>query len=245
MTDVLVDADLYLFRAAQAVELEIDWGNDLWTLHSHPSDARRAFDASIEKLLEKLRDSLKIGQVVFCFGDPTRATFRHDLCPEYKAKRKRKPLAYNQVRDQIIADYKAVWKPRLEADDCLGIISTRAPGRYIIATEDKDMQGIPGLIYRDGKITEITEEQADKWHMVQTLTGDPVDGYSGCPGIGKSRAEKLLSKRPWWPRVVGAFKQAGLTEDDALLQARLARILRASDWNFDTSEIILWTPPDD
>jgi DNA polymerase-1 len=39
-----------------------------------------------------------------------------------------------------------------------------------------------------------------------------------------------------------AFKKAKLTEADALLQARLARILRNTEWDFDKSEVKLWPP---
>ena len=42
--------------------------------------------------------------------------------------------------------------------------------------------------------------------------------------------------------MVRPFKKAGLTEDDALVQARVARILRAEDFNFETQEVILWNP---
>ena len=47
----------------------------------------------------------------------------------------------------------------------------------------------------------------------------------------------------WWDAVVEAFTfKAGLTEADALKQARLARILRWSDWNSETKTPILWSP---
>ena len=36
-----------------------------------------------------------------------------------------------------------------------------------------------------------------------------------------------------------------MTEEDALTNARLARILTAEDYNFDTKEPILWTPPNE
>jgi len=43
-----------------------------------------------------------------------------------------------------------------------------------------------------------------------------------------------------WPVVVAAFEKQGLTEDDALVQARLARILRPND--YDGESITLWQP---
>ena len=35
---------------------------------------------------------------------------------------------------------------------------------------------------------------------------------------------------------------AGFTKDDAIQQARLARILRWEDWDKDKGEVILWHP---
>jgi DNA polymerase-1 len=43
--------------------------------------------------------------------------------------------------------------------------------------------------------------------------------------------------------VVAAFESKGLTEEDALVQARVARICRASDYDFKTKEVKLWNPP--
>ena len=40
-----------------------------------------------------------------------------------------------------------------------------------------------------------------------------------------------------------AYVEAGLTDAHALTQARVARILRASDYNFKERTPILWTPP--
>jgi hypothetical protein len=74
---------------------------------------------------------------------------------------------------------------------------------------------------------EITEAQADRFHMIQTLTGDVTDGYPGCPGIGPVKAEQILNVRETVPAgadpsrircrryvacCVEAFKKAKLTE---------------------------------
>jgi DNA polymerase-1 len=107
------------------------------------------------------------------------------------------------------------------------------------------MKQIPGKLVRwpNTDIVEVTEEEADYFHMVQTLTGDATDGYSGCPGVGPVRAEKLIKNMTDpWTEVVKAYEKAGLSEQDALVQARVARILRASDYDFRRKEVKLWTP---
>ena len=57
------------------------------------------------------------------------------------------------------------------------------------------------------------------------------------------RAETLFNKEGYnWSTVVKAFEDKGLTEDDALLNARLARILTIDDYDTKDKEPILWTP---
>lgn len=81
--------------------------------------------------------------------------------------------------------------------------------------------------------------------MYQTLVGDVTDGYTGCPKYGAVRAAKLLdsiSTEYWWKAIVDAFKSQNLTEEDALIQARMAYILHKDDYDMETHKIKLWTP---
>lgn len=133
-------------------------------------------------------------------------------------------------------------KPTLEADDVMGILSTKSPGKFAIWTDDKDLQTIPGELWLKGEKMDVTEVEADYFHMYQTLVGDTVDNYGGCPSVGAITAERLLAEGIWWPAILAAYKAKGLTEDDALVQARCARILRAEDYDFNKKEPILWTP---
>jgi DNA polymerase-1 len=131
----------------------------------------------------------------------------------------------------------------------MGIISTANKGVYRICSIDKDMQQIPGAHYNwnTGKKFVVTKEDADWSFYMQILTGDPGDGYTGIPGIGKVKAAKILLARPenLWGAIVDAYAASGLTEADALQQARVARILRHGEYNFVTEEIKLWTPSSD
>ncbi|NRP84102.1 exonuclease [Marinobacterium sp. xm-d-509] len=45
-----------------------------------------------------------------------------------------------------------------------------------------------------------------------------------------------------WRCIVSAYEKAGLTEQDALVQARCARILRHGEYAFETKKVKLWTP---
>ena len=113
----------------------------------------------------------------------------------------------------------------------------------MIVSPDKDMRQIPGKLYNLSDTTYITPEEGARWHLIQTLAGDQTDGYSGVPGIGVKRAETLFNKEGYsWQTVLKAFDDKGLTEHDALLNARLARILTLDDYDTKRQEPILWTP---
>ena len=63
----------------------------------------------------------------------------------------------------------------------------------------------------------------------QILSGDPGDGYQGLKGIGPVKAEQILARydrEVWWSSIVEEYIDRGLTEKDALQQARVARICR-------------------
>lgn len=55
----------------------------------------------------------------------------------------------------------------------------------------------------------------------------------------KKAGEKDLNEM--WKLVVETYKSKGFTEEDALRNARMARILRAEDYDFNNKEIKLWT----
>jgi DNA polymerase-1 len=150
-----------------------------------------------------------------------------------------------------MATYAALTRPTLEGDDLIGIIATGdqiVKGDKIICSLDKDFKTIPGRHYNFGRneFFNIDEEQAAYWHMVQTLTGDSTDGYSGCPGCGPKTADKILGDllpEDYWKAVVRTYAAAGLSEEEALVQARVARICWASDYNFKSKKVKLWNPP--
>lgn len=249
---LLIDGDLILYKSTSAVEVDWRINEDHHILFSN---AAEAFDLFVQQI-DRLKADLSTDDVVIAF---TRGnSFRTTINPTYKAPRQgnRKPLAFADVRERVERTYRTLIHPGLEADDVLGIWATRGTfTNPIIVSEDKDLKTIPGKLYRQNELMEITEEMADYNFYFQTLTGDVTDGYPGCPGIGPKTAEKILmaKKHPeqpeaelrasWWKRVVDAYEHAGLTEADAILQARMARILRASDWDDKRKEPILWEPP--
>lgn len=243
MTTALIDADVLAYQAAAAAEKPVDWGGGMWTLHCFEDEVIHLFESKLESLLETVKATTSI----LAFTSPD--NFRYSVLPTYKSNRtdKRRPMLLQWIKDYAMGKYKSYLKPTLEGDDCLGILSTC--GLYpdpIIVSIDKDFKTIPGKFFDFGRDIwyDISEAEADYWHMYQTLVGDATDGYKGCPGVGPVAAQKILSKEgPMWPHVVEAFTKAKLGEEFALQQARVARICRASDYDFNKKEVILWNPP--
>lgn len=246
---LLIDGDVLVYQVGLAAERSIDWGNDIWTLHADFNECREALVGKVEALIE----TLKAESVIFALSCPTAEGFRKEIDLAYKANRKnaRKPIVHGALRQYLLDHHDTILRPRLEADDVLGILATQ-PGTEprILVSIDKDFRGVPCEFYRinsdNPQIETVTADAAIRFHALQTLTGDAVDGYKGIPGCGPKTAEKILTDVPTaklWPAIVKAYAEAGLSEQLALTNARLARILQNGDYNTTTGEIKLWTPP--
>ncbi len=250
-TILLIDGDQYLHRACAAVEQETRWDDENHLLWSNCVEAWEVVEGSIDKVLSHFDEK----DHVICLSETGTKDFRKDLVDaNYKAHRvgSRKPLCFYDLKRKLIAERNCRYVEGLEADDVMGILATKpGPDNKIIISRDKDMKTIPAKVWTGDSFYNVTQEEADYQHLYQTLVGDAVDGYKGCPGVGPKTAEKLLLEaacqgdyldRQRWSAVRKAYEKAGLTEADALRNARLARILRWSDWNSERKEPILWTP---
>lgn len=279
---LLVDGDVLAFTAAAAAqEVQRDF-NSGWLVQAANTTAGEVI---VENILLGLLDGLKASHVKLFLSDRTK-NWRKEVYPGYKSNRvgSVRPLLLDYLKDYIEAKFEAVIEPELEADDLLGLYATNPDllgdvGEFIIVSSDKDLRTIPGLHHRMGKrgpkgefeIFDVSRAEAARFHMVQTLSGDAVDGYPGCPNVGKERALKIVaepkllvptkgvktvgvnkgqSTTKWiskdtdslWGAVESNYHKAGLTTEDALVQARISRILRDGDYDFTTKELRLWTP---
>ena len=270
---LLIDADVLAYKAASSVETACEWEPGYWTWHCGESEVK----AKIEDEIAAYMDHLEATSYTLCLTDDH--NFRKDVLSTYKSNRKavKKPLVLKAIREWLLEEHEAFIRPGLEGDDVMGILATwpkfKKGMKKIIVSIDKDMKTIPGLYCRDltSPLMDVLPIQADQWHLIQTLAGDPTDGYGGCPGIGLDRAIKAIEGMtklvPYehevtrgprkgeletryneeetdslWEVVLSRYQAAGLSEEVALEQARVARILRASDYNFKKKEVILWTP---
>jgi DNA polymerase-1 len=241
---LLLDTDYLAYKSSQACEEGIDFGDDVIITQSNFSQVLKVFERELDKITTAMMDY----DVILYFSSPD--NFRKKIYPDYKGHRnRRKPLGYKRLVNWCKDNFNTVVREGLEADDALGIDATMPKDDFdydqpIIVSPDKDMRQIPGVLWdMKGDVEEITKEEGDRWHLIQTLAGDPTDGYPGCPGIGVKRAADLIDKHDFpWEAVCQAFRERGLSDDDALLNARLAKILQANDYDFIESAPILWTP---
>jgi len=239
---LLLDADIMAYRSAFNNQIEEEVEPGYWTWGCSLPKVKE----DILKYIDYIMELLKADKYILCLSDTT--NFRKEILKDYKASRGKvkKPIVLKKVREWLLEE-GAVMKPSLEGDDILGIIST-SPNlnndERIICSIDKDMKSIEGLYYRDEDtgVVSITKGEADYYHLYQTLVGDITDGYKGLEGTGPVAAKKILSDSSTWSSVVSAYVKKGLTEEDALVQARCARILRYQDYDFEKKEPILWTP---
>jgi len=239
-TKLLVDADFFFYRAASAAEDEHDYNEEFTVIVGDFNKGKRI----VEQEMDKLRSRFDTDDLLLFFTD--RVNFRKTIDPNYKGNRtKRKPCGYLKLKNWGMETYSSIMKPGLEADDCLGIVATNGSvENFVLVSPDKDMAQIACRIY-DLK-TEYTQtaRDAERLLYMQCLTGDSTDGYKGCPGVGPKRGGDILDNRKgsYWEACVETYKEAGLTEEDALRNLRLARILQVEDWDAKTQEPILFTP---
>ena len=219
-TTLLIDADLYLYRACAASEQEQDWGDDVWSLWADLKIAKDIFRNNILDFCAKFETD----QVLLTISD--KENFRKDIYPEYKSNRKktRKPVGYKALVQWARDNYDNITVPKI--------------------SDDKDMMSIPCRLYRPQSEERMTidQDEADKNWLMQALTGDPTDGYAGLKGVGKVTAAKILGSRPSWDLVAQAYAKKDIPVADAIVQAQLARILRHTDWDTKTESIKLWEP---
>lgn len=248
----LIDGDIFAYKASFGNESVIPIGDDMVHLEANLAET----EATIEHLIYSVKEKLGAQQIIVAMSDDEK-NFRKSIYEGYKRARNlvRKPLALSHAKKFIREKFDAKIKDALEADDVLGILATHptlVKGKPVIVTIDKDLLQIPGRHFNPDKELKrmVSETQGNEQFYMQVLTGDSVDNYPGCPGIGPKRAAALLDEAAalnfdhgvTWEAIIAAYKKAKLTEEDALIQARVARILRNSDYDFTRKEPILWTP---
>ena len=285
-TLLLIDGDVVAFKAAAACEyVQEDWTYKWLTKTANLNLG----EAIVDNIITGLKASFQTNSIKVFLSDREN-NWRKLIYPDYKANRSnsQRPLALDHLKDYILEQYETTVEPWLEADDLLGIAATAPDTKLsgelrpirVICGVDKDFKTIPAYQHTLGdyingdtskpRISGITPQLADQWHMRQTLSGDAVDNYPGCPGIGVARADAIVedpqllvpqsgkitrgprkgqSTTAWKAQptrnleaaVQSNFAKAG-TPETFLTMARIARILRHGEYSFGDKKVKLWSP---
>lgn len=171
----------------------------------------------------------------------------------YKANRigKPKPVHYQAIRDYLVKHWGAKVIEGHEADDELAIQAAKEgydPDRVMIASCDKDLKTVPGLLYSFKKKEPfmIDEQGALVNFYRQMITGDTADNILGVYRAGEKKAAVIAEsddERSMWGYTLGLFeesiKKPGCPYTDPLAAAietgRLLHLLRYPGQ--------IWEPP--
>lgn len=251
MTIAYVDMDILIHRAIHGASQEVDEGEYLVS-HSGIKDA-------LVEGCAKWVAPLKASTVIPVLSD-FHHNWRYALKGPYKLNRggggRGASVELMKFARQFVRDHwpKTIEIEGLEADDVIGIMCTHPNHmkRSVAVSIDKDMLTLPARVFNPRKMARrpvtIKKAVADYNWLTQAVTGDTVDGYKGIPGTGPKGAEKILKEHigdVWgmWGAVVKAYLEAGkdLRYEDALINARYARILRHEDWDPEKKQVRLFT----
>jgi DNA polymerase-1 len=254
----LIDGDVLFYQYAFPFEKTIQWDSHTTSKAIQPDQATD----KLNRFVDDLKKACKAKEYLIVYSGEF--NFRYGVLPTYKSNRSdnEKPWLHGYLKDYVKANHPTECWEGIEADDTLGILGS-SDHKYVVCTIDKDLFTVPCNLYnwnKMGKPRIVSTTEADWFWLYQVLIGDTVDGYKGCPMIGDIKARKILgepgeySLDKMWELVVQAYqntstKQAKkvygkeqLTEEDALVQARVARILRQEDWDEKKKKPILWRP---
>jgi 5'-3' exonuclease len=268
---LLIDGDEFIFRASAAVETVIRWDDQNHVLYANENKAWDTLIGMLDRIFDRFdtKEHALCFSAAPNFRytvDPTyknnRAETRKPLC--YSVLLDRVQSVYNCIsmpgleaddvmgilatkpggkNQRIIVsqdkDMRTIPTTVWNGKDMFFVDEAEANRRHLYQTLCGDTSdgypGCPGA--GDVSVTAFLENPCIWTSFEHTLKA------------GKRKGEKEIrwSQEPLgeasiWDAVVSWFVKAGKTADDALTQARLARILRWSDWDGATKQPILWSP---
>ncbi|MDY6399730.1 MAG: DNA polymerase [Synergistales bacterium] len=150
--------------------------------------------------------------------DAAGKTFRHELLPDYKAKREKTPDDF-RIQLPILKDllkfsgYKIISRESVEADDVIASLAKHIQNKghhAVIFTSDKDLFQLLGTgvtmlrpvskgnveIYDVSTFAEEYKFMPSSMADFLAIAGDSVDNIKGVEGIGDDGAKKLLAQFP-------------------------------------------------
>ena len=246
---LLIDGNSMLFRAYYATV----YGQSMSTSSGVPTNAIYGFALMLQKALKDIEPDY----VLVAF-DSDKATYRHQIYPQYKGTRSATPedliTQFPIIREYLDALHIAHYeKSGLEADDIIGSIAKQNKDyKVAILTSDKDLLQIvdenTDVFLMQKGITEMAKmdenEVFNKYGLLPAqivdlkgLAGDSSDNIPGVSKVGEVTATRLLKE---YQTVEGVYEnisqikgklQENLINDKekAFLSKKLASIIVDAD----------------
>lgn len=270
MTLALIDGDILIYKAACAAEKEVRWPDGVWTYQADEKDGIDIIKQKLASILKGCKADEYIvcftdeDENFRKAINPAYKSNRNSLRRPLILKAMRNYCLLNlpcAVYPTLEADDVMGILATIPENKSHSVIATidKDLAQIPVPVYNIDTQNISKPGNRDGI----------RLMYRQVLVGDVIDGYYGCPGIGDTTAETILddpfkweqyehvfksgpkkgqSEMRWrkgascttWESIVSHFEKAGLTEADALVQARCAYILQAEDYK--DGKVKLWEP---
>ncbi len=188
--------------------LLIDTKNSLYRV----SYASKSTDEGILILLRLFNDwikKFKPSAIVAAWDAPRSTVWRRDHHPGYKDRDQNRYIVDHTERIAEMTTIMSEMMPclgirqlgreRMEADDLIyACASVICPDSCIVISSDSDMAQIPFLL-RNVQVFNAQKEAFSEGMNVlsKALAGDRSDSVNGYDGIGKVKAEKLISERAY------------------------------------------------
>ena len=178
----LIDADSIVFIA--------HWDSDNKTYDKPLEVIKQSIDSIISSILINTKVNKYLGYVGY-----TKAQFRYDAYPEYKANRKdREPLPfYKEAKQHMIDHWQFIPLHGIEADDVVNMLRIKIDNSFICAI-DKDLLQLEGTHYnyKTNEWVTTSKQEADLFFWKSMIIGDSTDNIKGLEGKGKVFADILL-----------------------------------------------------
>lgn len=160
-------------------------------------------------------------------------TWKKDLYSSYKATRK-KDVRIGAFRDFVLFTMREsiIKVDGFEADDVITVLNQAAKNSNeailaVIASDDKDLKYIGGFYTGLDRNSDILYKEDNHELYCQLLAGDSEDNITGIPGVGMKTADKLLAGCYNLRRVINAYKDKKISEEDCIKNIELVMPLAA------------------
>lgn len=226
--DVLFDADTPFYIAATEADGDLEAAKDL-----------------VINYFKFFKESLEVKSVTYFLT--IGKCFRYSLCDSYKANRDRDktPKCLGELKRWALGKFKNVLANELlEADDLVYYHRIKNPN-HLVCSIDKDvLKSLEGKHWNPSKakVVEISKQEALVWPYLQCVMGDSSDNIKGAKGLGEKKTLGFIDinekdEHSLWLSVLEAYRFAGQTIDEALLNMRLVRLDQ-----FNGESVVLWQP---